>query len=452
MSSLRARLRMVFGATLAACWVCGVGMLVIYTASSENSVWDRKLQAFGTRLLVVLPSEKLNRGPFEPGLELPPEVQREPENLAFQIWRADHTLFIKTPGAPTKPFQPTFRDGFASNVVGGRKWRTYTISDRYSRVTVQVANLQSVVDREMVNEALIALALLTAVLLALAALLGHVLDRALRPMGVLEEALLRRRDFDLTPLPVAGLPLELHPLVTAFNHMLVQLDKAVAAERRFLGDAAHELRTPLSALQAHVDVALHAANEADKDAALGMLQQGVRRSARLAEQLLDMARLDAIGDARPGAPVDLAQLADHVAREHAFHAGRLGCRLEVRATPALVDGDLDDLAILLRNLVDNALRFACDGGRVVVACAREGDVCRLSVADGGPGVPDRERAAIFQRFYRIAGNNGRGSGIGLSLVAAIARLHGARIVTGDGLDGRGFSVCVEFPALQKAYR
>jgi len=446
MNSIRARVRRVFALALAFCWICGVGVVAAYTASNEHSLWDGKLQAFGTRLLLSLPAEEINDGPFGPGLELPPAMQGDPENFAIQVWSNDRRLVIRSPAAPATPFQPGFRTGFATLEAGGQTWRVYTISDRHSLVSVQVANLQSAIDREMYGETLAALAMMTAVLLLVALLLLHALNRSLRPLSVIERALLRRADFDLTPLPVDALPVELRPLVTSFNHLLEQLDKAVANERRFLGDAAHELRTPLSVLQAHVDVALHARTDAERQDALAMLQQGVRRSARMAEQLLDMARLDAMSSSMRTETLDLERLVEHVMHEYAYHAQRLGCRLEASTAPARVDGNLDELATLLRNLLDNAVRFARDGGRVEVACGVGPDGPWLSVADDGPGVPEAERAAIFQRFYRLPGNQGRGSGIGLSLVAAIARLHQARVETGGGLAGKGFAVRIAFPA------
>jgi signal transduction histidine kinase len=448
--SLRARLRRVIGATVVSCWAVGVGMVVVYTTNSENSIWDGKLQTFGTRLLLTLPAEKLNRGPYAPALELPTGMQAKADDFAFQVWRSDRKLFVKTPSAPDIPFEPSFRDGLESRVVAGRKWRIYTISDRDNRVSVQVANLQSVIDREMEYEALVALAILTAVLLVAAALLHRALDRSLRPLVALADAIRQRRDFDLAPLAATQLPLELQPLVGAFNHLLGRLDSAVAAERRFIGDAAHELRTPLSVMQAQADVALHAPSGSEKDRALRRVQQGARRTARLAEQLLDMARLDASDVASCTARVDLAQLVTHIVEEHAFHAARLGCMLDMATAPADAIGDIDELAILLRNLVDNAIRFASSGGQVVVASGSTGDQAWLAVSDDGPGVPQHERDAIFQRFYRLPGNAGRGSGIGLSLVAAIARLHRARIVTGTGLEGRGFSVRIAFPSVHSA--
>nr|WP_307728395.1 ATP-binding protein [Massilia oculi] len=374
-------------------------------------------------------------------------MQHDPGNFAIQVWSNDRRLVIRSPAAPAAPFQPTFRNGFASLEAGGQTWRVYTISDRHSLVSVQVANLQSAIDREMYGETLTALAAMTAVLVLVALLLLHALDRSLRPLSVIERALLRRKNFDLTPLPVAALPVELRPLVTSFNHLLVQLDKAVANERRFLGDAAHELRTPLSVLQAHVDVALHARSDAERVEALQMLQQGVRRSARMAEQLLDVARLDAMSCSISTEALDLAVVVEHVVHEYTYHAQRLGCTLVSEKAPAWVEGNLDELGTLLRNLLDNAVRFARDGGHVAVSCGVGPEGPWLSVADDGPGVPEAERAAIFQRFYRLPGSQGRGSGIGLSLVAAIARLHDARVETGNGLAGKGFAVRVAFPVL-----
>ena len=444
MISIRSRLRQVFGLAMIFCWVCGVGIVAAWTASTEHGIWDRKLQAFGTRLLLSIPAGEVSDGPFGPGLELPPDVAKETENFAIQVWSAGR-LFIKTPAAPMVPFQPSYRNGFATVSVAGATWRVYTISDRLGKASVQVANLQSVIDREMYGEMLIALAAMTGVLVLVAVVLGHALNRSLRPLADIERALLQRRDFDATPLPIDPLPVELQPLVISFNHLLLRLDAAILAERRFLGDAAHELRTPLSVLQVHVDVAIHARAPDERDSALQALQAGVRRSARMAEQLLDMARLDAISSAIRTEQVNLAVLVEHVVSEYAYHAERLGCVLAADPVPACVDGSLDELATLLRNLLDNAVRFSRDGGHTLVRCGNGPDGPWLSVADDGPGVPELEREAIFKRFYRVAGNNGRGSGIGLSLVAAIAHLHQARISTANGLAGKGFSVLITFP-------
>jgi signal transduction histidine kinase len=268
-------------------------------------------------------------------------------------------------------------------------------------------------------------------------------------LTAIQAAVRNRRKFDLTPLPVAQLPSEIRPLVESFNHLLDQLDQAMQGERRFIGDAAHELRTPLSALQAQAQVALRATTLADKDAALAKLLAVAERSTRLSDQLLDLARMDAGVHVPQKNLADLSELIMHVGQEFDMQAQQQRRSIILALTPCPIECDVDEIGILLRNLLDNALRYTAEDGRVKISCgytehAGEDRVC-LEVADDGPGVPEAEHEAIFRRFHRVAGNNGRGSGIGLSLVAGIAQLHDAAIKTGPGLDGRGFSVRILFP-------
>lgn len=450
MMSLRNRVRTVLGVAFFSCWVVGGGALVAYTVQSEHSVWDAKMQAFATKLMMAIPADEIDEGPFGPGLELPLDNQAAHEDFSFQVWNAKGSLFINTPGVPAKPFRPLGQEGFSSPTIDGKRWRVYAVSDRTGRVSVQVANLQSVVDWDMQREALIALTILTLVLALVGFVIDYALYHALKPIANFGALVLKRKKFDLTPLPLDKLPGELRPLVESFNHLLLRLDEAVDSERRFIGDAAHELRTPLAALQAQAEVALGAADAAAKDAALVKLLGVARRSTRLAEQLLDLARLDAGASIARATLTDASELIEHVAHEYEFDAEENGRSLVLDTCPCRIVCDIDEIAILLRNLVDNALRFAPPGGRVRISCGHvEADGAQrvyLEVADDGPGVPEAERERIFKRFHRIVeGNSGRGSGIGLSLVAAIAGLHQAAIVTGAGIDGRGFSVRVLFP-------
>jgi signal transduction histidine kinase len=166
--------------------------------------------------------------------------------------------------------------------------------------------------------------------------------------------------------------------------------------------------------------------------------------------LLDLARLNAGEHAPRRETADLGELALHVVREFEIFAQSSQRSLMLDVAPSCVECNIDEVGILLRNLVDNALRYTPEQGRVRVRCGcidtSSGPAAYVEVADDGPGVPPSEREAIFRRFHRVPGNGGRGSGIGLSLVAGIARLHGATLVTGTGLDGQGFSVRVQFPA------
>ncbi|MDR3446730.1 MULTISPECIES: ATP-binding protein [unclassified Dyella] len=272
---------------------------------------------------------------------------------------------------------------------------------------------------------------------------------SLRPLRSLSENLARRKAFDSEPLSVKQVPDELRPLILAFNSLLARVDTAMRAERQFIADAAHELRTPLAALHVQAEVALRAEALQGKDDALRKLLGISHRTHRLAEQLLDLARLDAGLHSTGLHDTDLLELAGHVISEFSVQADSRGTRLLLSGTSCMARCDVDEMGILIRNLVDNAIRHGRDAGTVEIVC---GDVMRdkvrhtsLEVRDDGPGVPGDEHAAIFARFYRASDSVARGSGIGLSLVAAIAELHDARVETGQGRDGRGFSIRILFP-------
>ncbi|MFJ2408214.1 histidine kinase dimerization/phospho-acceptor domain-containing protein [Pseudomonas sp. NPDC087814] len=178
--------------------------------------------------------------------------------LTYQVWARHDRLLAGAPGAPSTALQGSFLDGFSSPMIDGRKWRVYSISDSNRQLTVQVGYLHSVISADMRRKAFVALCIASSLLALVGLLMWQVLRRALRPVLVIENALRGRHRFDLTPLWVGALPVELRPLVEGFNHLLRQLDQALEGERRFIANAAHELRTPLSALQAHAQIALRA--------------------------------------------------------------------------------------------------------------------------------------------------------------------------------------------------
>jgi signal transduction histidine kinase len=272
---------------------------------------------------------------------------------------------------------------------------------------------------------------------------------SLRPLKELSAAIGKRKPFDSDLLPVRRLPTELRPLIVAFNALLKRVDDAMRVEHRFIEDAAHELRTPLAALHVQAEVALRAQTMSAKDDALRKLLDVSRRSHRLAEQLLDLARLDAGLHNSTIHPTDLRALAGYVVDECRMQAANRGVQLSLSGSSCYAKCDVDEMGILIRNLVDNAIRHGRENGAVEVHCGytmRDHGRCpMLEVKDDGSGVPDEERDAIFARFYRAAGSGAQGSGIGLSLVAGIAELHNATIETGKGDDGHGFCVRVVFP-------
>ncbi|MFZ5540675.1 MAG: ATP-binding protein, partial [Pseudomonadota bacterium] len=251
------------------------------------------------------------------------------------------------------------------------------------------------------------------------------------------QAIDARTPGDATPVRLDALPEELAPVGHAVNRLLARVDEALRHERTLTADAAHELRTPLAALRAQAQVALRARADAERSEALRELIGGVDRAARAVESVLTLARLDAERiDVAALATVRLDGLARLVAAEFDATARARGVALELDVPALEVRGDADALAILLRNLLDNALRHAA--GRVRVQARALDHAIALTVADDGPGMPAEQRSRAFDRFYR--GAEGGGAGLGLALVKRIAALHGGDASFVDGLGGRGLGV------------
>ena len=243
-------------------------------------------------------------------------------------------------------------------------------------------------------------------------------------------------------------PDEVRPLVTALNELLARLRAALERERAFMADAAHELRTPLTALHLQMDMLAHAHGETERAAAMATLSAGVQRAIRLVEQMLSMARAEPRASPAAHLPVRLDELAREAVAELVPLADARRIDLGVVSEAAVsVAGDADALRTLLRNLIDNAVRYTGAGGRVDVAVepASAPAGARLVVSDDGPGIAAADRARVFDRFYRRAGDSTSGSGLGLAIVKTIADAHGAAVELTDNPPGHGLRVVVAFP-------
>jgi signal transduction histidine kinase len=445
--SLKSRMLSASALWIVVAWSASLAMVYAYPIYSEASIWDERLESVAVKLLQMMPSLVPSSTQ-----ERRAEVVARNNELTFQLWSDTGQLLASTSPAPRQPLRADFVDGFANVEIDGQTWRVFSTSDSERKVRVQVGNPRDMINADFQKHALKAVSL-AAVPLALGGLLlWWAVQRALTPLARIEATARERSMFDLRPLPTQALPAELVPLIHSFNHVLGQLDQAIQAERRFIGDAAHELRTPLSALQAQLEVAMRATSVEEKNVALAKLQIAVRRSSRLSEQLLDLARLEA-GERAPLRDLhDLDEIVRHVASEFEVSAQLQHRNIELAIEPCRIQCEMDEVGILVRNLIDNALRYTFAGGTVRIACGYRGsgDTCKafVEVADDGPGVPAAEQSAIFERFHRAKGSTAvRGSGIGLSLVARIASMHQAQIETGAGIGNPGLAVRVLFPCV-----
>jgi len=378
-------------------------------------------------------------------LEHVPRLHPYARNVAFQVWERGERLRVHSRSAPNARLSPQ-DEGFSDATVDGVEWRVFGAWTKGRRALVQVGerrDARAQVSREIAAHLLLPLGV---ALPLLGGALALAVGRALRPLRDLADDIGGRDPQRLEPVVAGGAPREVRPLVERLNALFARIDESLEKERAFTADAAHELRTPLAAIRAQAQVAREAGGDAERRRALDQVIAGCDRAARLSGQLLTLARVDSEGASARFGPCDLAEVAREVLGELAPGAYERGVAVALEAEgPAPVQGDAGLLRVLLRNLVDNAMRHAPRGSAVRVRAEARAPGALLSVTDEGPGIPPAERARVLDRFYRVLGTSAPGAGLGLSIAARIAALHGASLELGEGPGGRGLAVRVAFP-------
>jgi signal transduction histidine kinase len=375
-----------------------------------------------------------------PRIELPPEPGDS--DIVIQIWDPFGARVYKS--RPGLPMINRAILGYADITLQNERWRVYSLQTIDG--VIQVAQPWRVREKLAGEAALRVIVPLLLLLPLMAIAIIWMVGRGLAPLRRLAVEVEQRNVHSLAPLPARSLPREVAPLFEELNRLLARLDQAFALQRDFVADAAHELRSPLTALRLQLQLFDRAPDDAARGEARAKLGAAVERAIHLAEQLLTLARTGP--EAAHPAPQQVAL--DAVAREGVADVGALAAArdtdLSLEAQGGLsVPGDAGALRILVRNLVDNAVRYTPVGGRVAVRVIRRDDgAAQLEVQDSGPGIPPSERARVFDRFYRRSGSAEGGSGLGLAIVKAIADRHGARISLGGTL-GEGLHVEVVFP-------
>jgi len=373
-------------------------------------------------------------------------------HLDIAVWdRAGHLLYRSSPELELRPDTPP---GFAGVPSGSQAdaamLRVFTLRSEHR--VVQVAHpldLRQDLAREAGLEVLLVALAGTA---TLSVLVIAAVRRSLAPLRELGQELRDRNAGSLAPIVLGDVPSELQAPLGMLNELLDRLHQSLARHRRFVSDAAHELRTPLAAVRLQVDNVAHAATAPEREVALGQLRAGVDRAQRLVQQLLALARLEADGGLQRE-PIELGALASQCLVDHALEASRKDMELALESDgPAWVAADPHALRSLLDNLLGNALKYAPAGSTVVVALSSRADAVRLSVRDRGPGIPTAVRERVLERFYRLGSHEQPGSGLGLAIAAEAARAHGTRLELATPADGIGLeaAVCLAPTAAPKA--
>jgi two-component system OmpR family sensor kinase/two-component system sensor histidine kinase QseC len=374
-----------------------------------------------------------------PRIEVPPDQGNT--DFVVQIWDVfGARTYLSRPGLPM--INQTVL-GYADLSLRGEAWRAYGLQTADGVIQIaQPARVRESLARAAAERVVIPLILLLPIMIGAVA---WIVSRGLLPLRFVTTEVQRRDVRSLAPLSTRNLPLEIEPLVSELNRLLERLQRAFSVQRAFISDAAHELRSPLTALRLQLQLLDRAPDEPARIEARSRLGAAVERAIHLVEQLLALARSEP-QEASPGFDtVDLSAVAaEGISDAHDLATSR-HIDLGLDATPNLkIHGDPEALRVLVRNLVDNAARYTPPHGSVQVRCCATPEEALLEVTDTGPGIAPADRERVFDRFYRRAAAQESGTGLGLAIVKAIAERHGGRIALSEA-PGGGLRVTLSFP-------
>ena len=363
--------------------------------------------------------------------------------LAFQVWSPAGAVLVRSAAAPQLDAPPTVQ-GYSTLDLGRHQWRGFLLEDPQRGLLIWTGERDDV--RQELIDSIVRHTLYPNLLgsLVLAALLWWAIGWGLAPLRNMAEVIRGRHADSLEPLQLDPLPSELAPMQAALNRLLAQIDLVLERERRFIADAAHELRTPLAVLKVHAQNATQAQDDEARRQSLQHLIGGIDRATRVVNQLLTMARIEPMPGKVERTITDLQALVRETLAELTPWVLRQGLELslEVGEGNFRLAADSATLGIALQNLVTNAVNFSPAGGRVRVLLHDDGEQVLLQVEDQGPGIPAEDLERVFERFH--SRNNSQGAGLGLAIVKRIAEQHGGGIRLGN-LAGGGLRATLELP-------
>lgn len=368
------------------------------------------------------------------------------QKFLFQVWNKKGELLLQS----TQKGDLSFKDvpiGFSDDVMQGDDWRIYATYDKNMQDKIIVAEEYNL-RRELADDIARSNANILLITYPVFGLLvWFIISLALRSVTRVTNEISSRASTFLEPVQLTEIPNEIKPLVGELNQLFIRLKLAFERNKRFSADAAHELKTPLAALKTHVQVALKAEDEAERKKALQKVIESVDRSSHVVAQLLTLSRLgeeETLSDVKP---LDLHKLATEILAYLAPHALEKDIDLEFLPAPpeATIFGNDTAIGILIRNIVDNAIRYTPPKGEVKVQILDTGTQIIFRVTDTGSGIPAELRERVFERFYRILGTKASGSGLGLAIVSQIAALHHCNIELNTPESGVGLQFDVAFP-------
>ncbi|HXW68871.1 MAG TPA: sensor histidine kinase N-terminal domain-containing protein, partial [Dissulfurispiraceae bacterium] len=418
-----------------------------------NTAYDRSLADSArdlTRQITIVHGREV--------LDLPPAAEKmfvtdEYDKIYFKVIDSGGALLAGEPNLPSPPVNSGNNDLIMHDgLLKGRKLRIasryYVPSRSPSKLPVLVQAAETLNKRKiMANEILTALVLPQLLLILSASLVvGFGISRGLRPLQHLRREITARSHRDLSPVEEGHAPMEVLPIIDSINALMARLEEAMSAQQRFVSNAAHQLRTPVAGLITQIDLALRHTDRESLLQSLKQLRTSAERVSRLVGQMLDLSKVEPEANKMPELkPLNLTETVQEVTKAWFSHSfgKKIDIGYEGPDEEIMIHGDQFLIKILLDNLLDNALRYSPPGSSVTTKLKKNGSII-LSVEDNGPGIPVQERDSVFQRFYRVLGNNAEGSGLGLSIVREIANIHEATVSIDDPGDHVGTVVKITF--------
>ncbi len=424
------------------------GVLVYFDAAHEvEEIFDANL-AQSTRVLhgIINRESIKHKQDILDSLHLKDSLEDDyahdyERKLAFQIWDGEE-LVIKSPFAPTSPLSQ-LKPGFASIHIDGAQWRAfslYSVHDKWWLILAERTDIRGELTEDISNNHILPILIFIPILTLL---VWFITKKGLAPLQRISQKVKKRHYKNLKNVDEQEAPLEVNDLLIEINRLFSHLNEAHERERRFIGDAAHELRTPLASLLIHNENAIDESENLDQEESLISMKQGISRLSHLVGQLLSLSRSESsIGD-KQFSRFDVGQLCHQT-----FDMLQVKAEQKQQAYSAHIDSDscliLGNSALLqslLRNILDNAIRYSPASADVTLECLREDNKVVIQISDSGPGIPFELRERVTDRFYRVAGSGQQGSGLGLSIVDKIADLHQAKWQL---LDSKLGGLCVRF--------
>lgn len=386
---------------------------------------------------------------YYPGFLSNSPLRHDLNKFNFQVWSDGGDLLLHSAFAPKIPLLSE-TDGFHDQSINNEQWRVFTTYNHQMGVRTVLAeryDTRSDLGHRIAVDDLYIM-LLTFPLSGV--LIWIIIGRGLDSLDRVASEVANRAPTHLDPVDLEEVPEEIKPVIDELNKLFHRLQEGFEREKRFAADAAHELRTPLAAIKAQAQVAIHTEDPVVKNRALQNLIASVNRSTHIVQQLLTMSRLvpesATLNDTVDN--VDLVQIAREILVMLAPSAIEKKIELDFDEGKTISKnfvGNPTALGILIRNLVDNAIRYCTEGGRVSVKIFEKNDELVLQIEDNGPGIPDELHDRVFERFFRVLGNKATGSGLGLAIAHQITSLHGGKITLSSPKEGTGLIVTASFP-------